>query len=116
MMKKLTLVVSILLFAFTVHSQNKEWSIGLIGAPNFYNIKPMKGVDFLSYKNDLGLTIGLETVYSFNQKLNLGLSTFGDNDPLILVDGAMPFTLSKVINPKASVMMPLFPLASIYLV
>jgi len=47
MMKKLILGVSILLFANTVHSQNKEWSIGLIGAPNFYNIKPMKGVGML---------------------------------------------------------------------
>ena len=61
--------------SFIVISQNKEWSIGLIGAPNFYNIKPMKGVDYFSYENDLGLTIGLETVYSFNQKLNVGIGT-----------------------------------------
>ena len=74
-MKKLILGVSILLFANTVHSQNKEWSIGIIGTPNFYSIKPWKGVDFLSYENDLGLTIGLETIYSFNQKLNVGIGT-----------------------------------------
>ena len=71
-MKKIILGISILLFTITVHSQDKGWSIGLIGSPNFYSVKSHKGFNH-SYQTDLGLTIGLESIYSFSNKLDLGL-------------------------------------------
>jgi opacity protein-like surface antigen len=71
-MKKLILGISILLFTSTAYSQDKGWSIGIIGSPNFYSVKSHEGFNH-SYQTDLGLTIGLESIYSLSNKLDLGL-------------------------------------------
>lgn len=71
-MKKLLLGISILIFSKTNHAQDKDWTIGLIGSPNFYFMEPYTGFEH-SYQTDLGLTIGLEATYSLGNKIAIGL-------------------------------------------
>jgi opacity protein-like surface antigen len=70
-MKRLTLFVFILLSTTFIYSQSNTWSFGVIGSPNFYLIKARQGS--ASYTTKLGLTIGAESIYSLNMRLDLGL-------------------------------------------
>lgn len=65
-------------FASVFHAQEKKWSIGLIGAPNFYNINSPKGFNHL-YKSEIGFSLGFEFIHKLNKKLDLGFGLTASN-------------------------------------
>ncbi len=61
-----------LLLVSALHAQDKDWTLGLVSSPNFYSIKSHPGFGH-TYHADVGMSIGLESFYSFGNRINLGL-------------------------------------------
>jgi hypothetical protein len=103
-MKKILPTLLILsLTSTTFFTQEKSWSIGLVGSPNFYAIKSPKGFNH-TYHSEIGYSFGLEATRSKNDKLDIG---FGLNNTSVVYEAEYNF-----IPPDTGVVDSSLPLSS----
>ncbi len=96
MKKILQTFLILLLTSTTFFTQEKGWSLGIIGSPNFYSIKSPKGFNH-TYHSEIGYSFGLEVTRSKNEKLDFG---FGVNLTRVAYQSDYSFIFYDSIDPS----------------